>query len=580
VKKLINNPLAAADELFDGLLGYYDGVCSKVGRRSIVKNEIPSGKVSLLVGGGAGHEPIYHGMVGANMADAAACGDIFAAPAPNIVLEATAAADRGNGVLFLYGNYAGDILNFDMAAEQAAEQGIEVRTVLIHDDVASSPPDRKHDRRGIAGLVPIVKLVGAASQTAASLDDLASLAEHASLQTRSVGVSLSPGSIPATGKPTFLLEEGKVGLGMGIHGEQGVSEFELKPADEMAELMLQLIIDDFTKDAEVTDLTAGDEIVLVVNSLGSTTMMELLILLRRAREFFAERGIEIFDTAVGPFVTCQEMAGASFSVTRVDKMLKQLWSMPCQSLCFSKMEGPSVSGDFIHETHTVHKASVANPKGLTKSNESLSVSNEGFNLEETKAMLLSVADAIIAAEPTLTDADRALGDGDHGLGMQRGFTALKEQLNSPNIENLAELFGQAGDALITTMGGASGVIFGSLFMAGRSTMKDARYFGSHELCHLLEGSLQTVMQRGGAKPGDKTMIDALAPAAKSAREHINNSLVVSLIAAAQAAEEGKEHSKSLLATTGRAKNLGKKCLGLPDAGAISVAIILAAMRDF
>ena len=166
--KLINNPLAAADELIEGLVEAYNGQCYLVGTRSIVKSDIPNGKVALLVGGGAGHEPIYHAMVGKNMADGAACGDIFAAPTPNIVAEATTAINRGNGVLFLYGNYAGDVMNFNLGAELAQANGVEVETVLIADDVASAPPNKKDQRRGIAGLVPIVKIAAAASQTAES----------------------------------------------------------------------------------------------------------------------------------------------------------------------------------------------------------------------------------------------------------------------------------------------------------------------------------------------------------------------------------------------------------------------------
>ncbi|MEO0414542.1 MAG: dihydroxyacetone kinase subunit DhaK, partial [Verrucomicrobiota bacterium] len=228
LKKLINDPLKVADELLEGLVEAYNGECRYVGTRSIVKNDIPDGKVALLVGGGAGHEPIYHGLVGRNLADGAACGDIFAAPPPNIVLEATTAVDKGKGVLYLYGNYAGDVMNFDLGAELAEDdEDIDVRTVLIWDDVCSAPPTEKHNRRGVAGLVPIVKLAGAASQTAESLDELEAIAKKASLETRSVGVSMSPGSIPATGKPTFNIDPDKIGLGMGIHGEPGVAEIPM-----------------------------------------------------------------------------------------------------------------------------------------------------------------------------------------------------------------------------------------------------------------------------------------------------------------------------------------------------------------
>lgn len=339
LKKLINDPLKVADELVEGLVEAYNGECVYVGERSLALKNIPDGKVALLVGGGSGHEPIYHGLVGRNLADGAACGDIFAAPPPGIVLEATQAVDRGNGVLYLYGNYAGDVMNFDIGAELAEDEDIDVRTVLICDDVVSAPPSEKKNRRGIAGLVPIVKLVGAASQSASSLDELEAAAKKASLMTRSIGVSMSPGSIPATGKPTFEIDEEKIGLGMGIHGEPGVAEIPMTTADELTPRMLEYIFKDFEEDEEVEALQSGDEIVFFVNSLGATTMMECLIALRKAKQILSERGIKVYDVIVGPLVTCQEMAGISFSITKLDDELKKYWNMPCQSVCYTKLEG-------------------------------------------------------------------------------------------------------------------------------------------------------------------------------------------------------------------------------------------------
>jgi len=340
LKKLINDPLAVADELLEGLVEAYDGECKKIGIRSIVRTEIPKGKVGLLIGGGAGHEPIYHGLVGRNLADGAACGDIFAAPPPDIVLQATEAVDRENGVLYLYGNYAGDVMNFDMGAELAEDEDIDVRTVLIWDDVCSAAPNEKEKRRGVAGLVPVVKLAGAASQTAKTLDELEATAKKAVLQTRSVGVAMAPGSIPATGKPTFEIDSDKIGLGMGIHGEPGVGEIPMTTADELTVQMLDILVKDFVDDEDVEPLTEGDEIVFFVNSLGATTMMECLIALRKAKAYLNEKGIKVYDTIVGPLVTCQEMTGISFSVTRLDDELKTLWDMPCESVCYSKMQGP------------------------------------------------------------------------------------------------------------------------------------------------------------------------------------------------------------------------------------------------
>jgi len=331
MKKILNDPNQAAAELVDGLVDYYNGAVTKVGPGAIAVSDIADNKVALLVGGGTGHEPIYHGLIGPGMADGAACGDIFAAPPPNVILDATRAVNKGNGVLYLYGNYAGDVMNFKIAAQLAAAEGIKVETVLIWDDVASAPPDKKENRRGIAGLIPIVKLAGAAADKAKDLDELVTLVTSARDNTRSVGVALSPGSIPATGKPTFELDEDSIGIGMGIHGEQGVGIEKMMPADELAEKMLDLVL------ADDLPIESGDDILLLINSLGSTTMMECLIVLKKVKALLAEKGVNIYDVLLGPLVTCQEMAGISVSITKLDDTLKSLWDAPCSSLGYTKL---------------------------------------------------------------------------------------------------------------------------------------------------------------------------------------------------------------------------------------------------
>lgn len=329
-KKFINNPNDCADELLDGLVYAYNGKARKVGRRSIVMNDLRPDAPALLVGGGSGHEPIYHGLVGTHMADGAAAGDIFASPPPDIVLEAAHAVNRGKGVLFLYGNYAGDVLNFDIAAELAAEAGIEVRSVTIHDDVCSAPPSEKYKRRGVAGLVPVVKLAGAAAATVDSLDELERIARKAVDNTRTVGVATQPASIPGTGVPTFEIADDLIGLGMGLHGEKGVGLIPMCPADELAVKMMDLLLgDDLVLDS-------GDEVVFFVNSLGSTSMMELLILLRAARPILDRKGIHVHHAVVGEIATCLEMSGVSFTITKLDAELKRLWDMPCSSVGYTQ----------------------------------------------------------------------------------------------------------------------------------------------------------------------------------------------------------------------------------------------------
>lgn len=331
MKKIINDPNAVAAELLDGLVDYYNGEVEKVSPGVIAMKDIPEDKVALLVAGGAGHEPIYHGLVGKNFADGAACGDIFAAPPPNIMLDATKAVNQGNGVLYLYGNYAGDVMNFDIAAQLATMEGIKVETVLIWDDVASAPPDQKEKRRGIAGLIPIVKLAGAAATQAPNLDELVRVVTKARDNTRSVGVALAPGSIPASGLPTFELGEDDIGIGMGIHGEQGVGVEKMMSADDLTTKMMDLIFGD--------DLPfeSGNEVVVLVNSLGATTLMECLIVLKKVKQILSERGIKIYDVIAGQKVTCQEMAGLSISLTKLDEELKPLWDMPCSSLGYTKL---------------------------------------------------------------------------------------------------------------------------------------------------------------------------------------------------------------------------------------------------
>ena len=562
-KKLVNDPLKVADELLDGLIEAYDGECVKVGRRSIVKASIPQGKVALLVGGGSGHEPIYHGLVGRNLADGAACGDIFAAPTPDIVLDATRAVNRGNGVLYLYGNYAGDVMNFDIGGEDARDEGIDVRTVLIWDDVCSAPAAQKSKRRGVAGLVPIVKLAGAASQTVKTLAELERIARKAVLQTRSVGVSMSPGSIPATGKPTFDIDPNKIGLGMGIHGEPGVAEIPMTTADDLTEKMMAILFKDFAEDGEVEELRAGDEIVFLVNSLGATTMMECLIALRKAKQILNAKGIKVYDTIVGPLVTCQEMSGISFSVTRLDAELKGYWNLPCESVCYSKMETLGTSAPAVAPSPA---AAVA--------------SGPGLDSQQVQEMLRQVATRIIAAEPILTDADRALGDGDHGLGMQRGMEAVLEALAGRTFATVDEPFTEMGKAMMSSMGGASGVVFGTLFRAAGKELKGRSVFDAAGLAVSLHSAMESIQQRGGAKPGDKTMLDALDPASRRAAEVVSLPITEALTEVSAAATAGMEASRDLIATMGRAKTLGERSIGHPDAGAVSISIIFQAMRDY
>lgn len=329
-KKIINDPKNVVRELLEGLVEAYHGKVIKLeGVTALVKSSLPEGKVGVLIGGGSGHEPLFHGFIGKNLADGAACGNIFAAPTPDVVLEATKALDQDKGVLYLYGNYAGDNMNFDIAAEMAADEGIQTRTIRVWDDVASAPPERMEDRRGIAGDVFVIKIAGGVAATTQDIEEVYRVTAKARDNTRSMGVAVAAGSIPETGEPTFELPQDEIEIGMGLHGEAGVSREKLLPADPLVEKMMDQILPDLP-------FQRGDEVCLLINDLGATTMMELLIANRQVRRILREQGITVYDTLMGRYCSSQEMAGFSITLTKLDDELKRYYDMPAQSFALTK----------------------------------------------------------------------------------------------------------------------------------------------------------------------------------------------------------------------------------------------------
>jgi dihydroxyacetone kinase len=293
-----------------------------VGPRGIVRATAPTAnKVAIVTGGGSGHLPVFLGYVGRGLLDGAAIGEVFASPSAEQMLEVTEAVSAGSGVLYLYGNYGGDVMNFDLAAELAGAAGIEVRTFLAADDVASAPPDRADRRRGIAGIFLLYKVAGAAADRGASLDDVVALVGRAAAGLRTMGVALSPCTIPAAGKPTFELPDGQMEIGMGIHGEPGVRRGELEPADRIADELVDAILAD-------RDWPAGSRVAVLVNGLGATPREELYILYRRVAGRLAERELAVHRVWVGEYATSLEMAGASVSVMAVDDELAALLDHP------------------------------------------------------------------------------------------------------------------------------------------------------------------------------------------------------------------------------------------------------------
>lgn len=327
-QKLINDGNAAVDEMLAGILAAHPDHLWRPDHapRAVIARHGPRpGKVALVIGGGSGHEPTFLGFVGKGLADAAAIGNVFASPPPQPAVDAALAANGGAGVLFMYGNYAGDVMNFDMAAELLEMEGVEARTVITTDDIASSPTRAK--RRGVAGNVFIFKAAGAAADQMRSLDEVERIARHANARTYTMGVALSSCSLPQTRRPSFDLPVGEMEIGMGIHGEPGVRRGPLRPANDVTDEIMDALL------AEMA-ASKGDRVAVLVNSLGATPLMELYILHARVAERLTQAGLTVHKALVGPYCTSLDMVGASITLMHLDDDLTSLIDHPCDCAMF------------------------------------------------------------------------------------------------------------------------------------------------------------------------------------------------------------------------------------------------------
>lgn len=577
MRKIINSPDNVVSEMMEGYISAYGRYYEKHPKvNGVILKQRRKDKVALVIGGGSGHEPMFSGFVGKGLADAAACGNIFASPDPNTVYETAKAVDQGRGVIFVYGCYAGDNLNFDMGEEFLNEDGIATTHVRVWDDVASAPKERIEDRRGIAGDVFVVKIAGAACDAGLSLEEVTRVTEKARNNTKTIGVATAPAQLPGIDKPIFELPDGEIEYGMGLHGERGVLRTAWQDADVLVEKMYAQIMED-------ADLTAGDEVCVLVNGLGSTTITELAIAYRKVKKLLDKYGIKVHDTDLNSFCTSQEMGGFSITLFKLDEELKEYYDMPCYCPFYAKGE---LTGAGLSEQEEDMPAD-EEPEFDEKDTKSAKItrSKEGvlteLNAADVRNMLIYIADKIIAKKPYLTEIDSAIGDGDHGIGMAGGMQKVKRKLLEMKAEeNVYALFEAAGKAMLLSMGGASGVIFGSLYLAGAKGMEPKSVLTAEDVSEMEKKSLEAIKARGKAEPGDKTMVDALAPAVEAMEQGSSISLLEMLKAAEAAAAQGVEDTKKYQAKFGRAKSLMERAIGYQDAGATSVWLILQGMREF
>ena len=329
MKKLINDPFDTVQELFEGFVSANDHLIKQVGHRSIARIESPiAGKVGIVVGGGSGHLPAFAGYVGKGMADGAAFGNIFASPPAKPVIEATIAVNSGAGVMYTYGNYQGDCINFDKAQDHCRELGIQVQTVVLNDDVLSAPKDQAHKRRGIGGLFLVWHVAGAKAEAMASLDEVVAVTSKANANTRTVGVGLTSCTVPANGKPTFSLPEDEMEIGLGIHGEPGIKRVKLRPIDSVIDEIVESILADLDY--------KGSDVAVLVNGLGDSPAEELYLVYRRVSQILKASNINIRFKHVGEQVTALEMAGVSVSLMRLDTEMHDLIKNSVVDTCMYK----------------------------------------------------------------------------------------------------------------------------------------------------------------------------------------------------------------------------------------------------
>lgn len=327
MKKLINDPYEVVEDTVSGILKAYPYHLrmAKDSSRALVRRDAPvKGKVAICTGGGSGHIPVFLGYVGQGLLDGVSIGNVFSSPAADDMLAATKAVSGGAGVLYLFGNYSGDKMNFEMAAEMAVAESIPVKMSIAADDVASAPRAEKNRRRGIAGIFFAYKITGAKADTMASLDEVKATADQVIEQTCTMGVALSPCTIPAVGRPNFTIAEDEMEIGMGIHGEPGIERTKLKKADEVAAIMADKVINDLP-------FKFKDEVAVLVNGLGATPPEELFILYNKFHDILGERGIKVYQVFIGEYATSMEMAGASFSLLKLNSEFKKLLDAPAFS---------------------------------------------------------------------------------------------------------------------------------------------------------------------------------------------------------------------------------------------------------
>ncbi|MBD1540192.1 dihydroxyacetone kinase family protein [Arthrobacter sp. S13_S34] len=564
--QIFDNPADFAEEALDGLVAANRGYVARVDGGVVRSTEVPAGQVAVVVGGGSGHYPAFAGLVGPGLAAGAVCGNIFTSPSAGQAYRVAKAANAGGGVLFSYGNYAGDVIHFGEAQQRLNAEGIETRTVLVTDDIASAPLDQIEKRRGIAGDLTVFKIAGAAAEAGLDLDAVEQLAVRANYRTRSLGVAFDGCTLPGAAEPLFHVPAGGMSLGLGIHGEPGISDHPMPTASELAELLVSGLLRDKPDDT-------GNRVVAILNGLGRVKYEELFLLFGKIDKLLTAAGLTVVEPECGELVTSLDMSGLSLTLLWLDDELERYWTAPADTPGYRK---GSLAPRARRELAAAEGTLAAEEEDTTAA---------AAGLGRLAADVLAQArDAVVDHERELGRLDAIAGDGDHGVGMRRGVDAAVAAAGEAVGAGLSvrRVLTAAGEAWSERAGGTSGALWGSaLAAAGRALGNKDSYSGG-DAAAAVTAFADAVTTLGKADVGDKTMVDALLPfrnafvAAFDGGTPVTGALASAVTAARQAADA----TASLRPLKGRARPLAEKSLGHPDPGAVSFALIATRVSDY
>jgi len=562
MKKLINDVAKVVPDMLDELAALNPGLSLLQGSTIIVRADAEAAaardEVALISGGGSGHEPAHGDYVGPGMLSAAVAGEVFTSPSTDAVLDAIRAVAAPAGVLLIVKNYTGDRFNFGLAAEIARAEGIAVEMAIVADDVALSAHGEHAGRRGLAGTVFVHKIAGAAAAEGRPLGEVAQVARKTAAALGTMGVALTPCTVPAAGKPGFELADNEIEWGLGIHGEPGVQRGALEPAERIVGRLLAKIIDDLS-------LKPDDRVALLVNNLGGTPSSELSIVAGSALRYLRERRIHVERAWSGTFLSALDMAGISLTLLRVDDQRLAWLDATAQTTAW-----PALSG-------RVAQASV-------KPTPAAPVAASGARLSRESALrrvIEAVCACLLEAEPVLSEMDQRVGDGDLGISLSRAARSILHEINTYPAETSPGAVLRTMSATVRrVVGGTSGPLYAVMLLRAAAMLEQSGGAAAKDWSAAFTAAVDGVMELGGAHPGDRTMVDALHPAAVALRTALAKSGTdEALKAAVDAATSGAAQTASMTPKLGRSSYVGDRALGFADPGAHAVGLWLAATRS-